>query len=248
MSNEDRKTSLGWLIVPFAMLTLAGCQEHKSMKQEDARQTLQQLKDANAGQGRMIQPGADAGPIARLTAGIANMMLADNRAFSEAASQAGLAQVIWLEGLTTSSPVLDHCERIDALGARARALGARFPVYIQAVRSEGGKLVASGDMPQRELDGMIYGMGRQQQAFNRQWTVGGELADHAGQLCRILARRRWTSSDNGELHFTNSGDRAEATALRAKLAPLMTEITAIGDNARATSGEAMRQLEDIGAR
>ena len=239
------RPSRAWRIAPLAALLLTGCQKHKAMD-EDAQQTVNQIKGAMAtGPGAHIEPGADAGPMARLTAVVGNMILADTNAFSAASTEAGLAQVISLQGLTTGSPVLDHCDRIDALGPRARALAARYPVYLAAVRAEGGKLVAAGELPQAELDGMIQGMTGQQQAFNRQWTLGGELANQAGQLCRILARRHWTSTAGGGVQFTDRTDLADAAAVRARLESAMTEVNAIGADARAKSEGAMHKLDEL---
>jgi len=231
-----------WRIAPLALLLLGGCQKHKAIE-EDAHQTVTQLKGAmTAGPGAKIEAGADAGPMTRLTAIVGNMILADTNSFSAASSEAGLAQVISLEGLTPGSPVLDHCDKIDALGPRSRAVAARYPVYLATVRSEGARLVAAGELPQAELDGMIRGMTGQQEAFNRQWTLGGELAAGAGQLCRILARRHWQGTGGGE-QFTDQGDLAEASAVRGKLEPVMSEVNAIGTAARAKSAEAMQRLE-----
>jgi hypothetical protein len=171
------------------------------------------------------------------------MILTDTNAFSAAASEAGLAQVIALQGLAPSSPVLDHCDRIDALGPRARALAARYPAYIAAVRSEGGKLVASGEIPSSGLDSMIHNFTQSQQPFNRQWTLGGELAGHAGRLCRILARRHWSNGPRGEVRFTDAADRADADIVRAQIEPVVNEVNALGANARAQSMEAMGRLE-----
>jgi hypothetical protein len=209
----------------------------------DAHQTVTQIKGAMAaGPGAKIEAGADAGPMTRLTAVVGNMILADTNDFSAASSEAGLAQVISLEGLTPDSPVLDHCERLDALGPRSRTIAARYPAYIDAARSEGAKLAAAKELPQAEVDAMIRGMSNQQQAFNRQWTLGGELAVQAGQLCRILSRRHWQNTGSA-VRFTDEADLADATAVRSRLEPVMNEINALGIAARAKSAEAIRTLE-----
>lgn len=241
--RSGRGTGRPWRIAPLAILLLAGCQKSRAVE-EDAQQTVNQLKRAaEAGKQMTVDPSA--GPMTRLSAIVGNMILADTKGFSAAASEAGMAQLISLEGLTVRSPVLDHCERIDALGPRAKALAGRYPVYLETVRAEGGKLVAQGELPQAEVDGMIRGMSRSQQAFSRQWTLGGELAGQAGQLCRVLARRNWSNAAGGQVRFDNESDLAEATAIRARIEVVMNEVNRISSNARANSAEAMKKLEGL---
>jgi hypothetical protein len=248
-----RKASRGWQLLSLALLVAIGVvtaaaglgAQHDGIRR-DAQQTIDQVKQAMAaGQTGRIEAGADAGPMIRLTAVVGNMILADRNAFASASNAAGVQQLIWPDALTPGSPLLDHCDRVAALPSRADALAARYPAYLDAVRTEGGRLVAEGKLPQSELDGMIRGLAGEQEIFHRQWTLAGQLAGHASEICRIFARRHWHKGPKGEVIFTDAFDRAEMIAVRTRLAPVMKEIEANSAKARARSKEAMGQLNRL---
>jgi hypothetical protein len=245
-SRRWQLLSLGLMMAIGVATAAAGLGTRHDGIRRDALETIDQVKQAMAaGQAGRIEAGADAGPMTRLTAVVGNMILADSNAFASASNAAGVPQMIWPAGLTPSSPLLDHCDRVAALPPRADALAARYPAYLDAARAEGGRLVAEGKLPQSELDGMIRGLAGQQESFHTQWTLAGQLAGGAGEICRIFARRHWRKGPKDEVIFTDPADRAAMMAVRARLSSVMKEIEANSAKARARSSDAMRQLDRL---
>jgi hypothetical protein len=246
-----RRASFAWKLASLIVMVTLGLfygllaiGERNLALKEDARQTVRQVDKAlDAGLRGRIEPGAGAGPMARLTAAIGNISLADTNGFMTSSNAAGLPQVAALRGLTPDSPVLDHCGRIDALAPRATALSARYPHYLAAARREGARFVAAGELSQGAVDGLIHGLGAAQEPFHRQWLLVGELAGHAGKLCRILARRQWVSGPGGEVRFTSKSDAAEAQALRDRMKPIEQSLASIQQAASARSEAASKALQ-----
>jgi hypothetical protein len=246
-----KRASRGWKIASLVILLLIGTignlanlGRRNLAIRADAQAALANLvRAADAGpDAPPIDPGPDAGPFTRMGAKSANMLIADARAFHTAQTAAGLATVISFHGLTKSSAVLDHCERLDAVATQADALADRYPAYVAAARAEGEAMIARGRLDQPGMEKFLTGLTAEQAEFHRQWTIAAGIARTGTALCRILARRRWEMGDDGRVLFAYGGDLEAARALLAKLQP---DLDAISATSRAN---AVRSAEKLRAR
>lgn len=190
-----------------------------------------------------LAPGEDSGPMTRMTAAMINVMLADSKSFSTASTAAGLDQLTDLSGLTKSSAVLDHCDRVAALTGRADEIGGHFPAYADAVRKEGERATAQGSASQEEIDAFLDGMKDKSSKLTHQWAQVAQFTTDSAALCRILARRHWQKDARGKVLFTNNADLAAASTLLDRIRATGADIERARAEARAsmTHGEASPQ-------
>jgi hypothetical protein len=214
-----RKASTAWKagsLVGFVILSclvelsLAGRASRSLV--EDAADTITQVQQAakaiKSGKGAAdIKFNAGSGVMSRMMAKMINPLLADSAAYERDAKAQGLYQVVTFEGLTKASPVLDHCERLDAFGPRARAVGSRVKDHLADARAIGEEAVRSGELPREAMRGWEAGVaaaGSDTKAV-RQWELLGRIADDAAAMCRILGLRKWDKPGNTVL-FRKAAD------------------------------------------
>jgi hypothetical protein len=206
---------------------------------EDAGAALNQMEAlmASNGESGPIKPPANAGPMTKLMATFINNRMAQTGAFNNEAQTAGLEMVVSFDGLTKTSPVLDHCDRVAALATSADAARVHYPLDITALRREGAAYVARGEIDQDGLDVFIKGIDDSSGSYQEQWARTTRLATDAAGMCRILARRHWRKGADRKIVFTDAGDLAAAQ-------PLLADINATGAEMRAVQAGARSQAQD----
>jgi len=190
----------------------------------DSRDTARQIEQVIA---RPDQPpdrvAAGRGPISQMSAAILNGVLEDRRAFEAEAEAAGLNQVIGDSAITRSSAVLDRCEALGGLAARAHHYGARWQVHRDAARRIGDAAVRDGRLPAGFLDGFMASAESDSRNYMRIWTLTADTVSTAVPLCRILARRRWTL-EGGRFMFASNGDFRDYDLHFTRLTALNAEL------------------------
>ncbi len=231
-----KRAATGWKIASLLILLLVGLfigvikigQQGIARDDEEAKVLSARLKDLAAKDpaSATFEPGADAGPMTRLTAAMAEPILADARRLAAAQKAAGLDQLLSLEGVTQSSPLLDHCEQVAALVPMTTSTTARFPTYVEKARQAGDAIVAAGQASRHNVDSFIRGLASGQEKYVHQGTLAAQIAEGGAELCRILARRNWTRGDDGRINFTDNGDLAAAQGVQTRLGPVLAEFNA----------------------
>jgi hypothetical protein len=246
-----KRASPGWKIGSLIVLLLLSivCSLAKIGAQgvllhDDAAAARQQLQGvmANGINSEPTTPGKDAGPLARMTSLTINMTLADAKSFDTDSKAAGLQQLLSFEGITRSSPLLDHCDRLAALTEHAGQMKDRFPAYVAAGRKEGDAAVAAGTLDQASVDGFADGAAKGRASFERQWTLVGQITTDAAGLCRLLARRHWQRGADGKILFPTAELR-EAQPRLARIQKASAEIDQIRGAAR---GNMQGELDTLG--
>lgn len=246
-----KRASPGWKVGSLIVLlllsivcSLAKIGARGAMLHDDAVAARQQLQGvmANGINGAPTTPGKDAGPLARMTSLTINMTLADAKSFDTDSKAAGLEQLLSFEGITRSSPLLDHCDRIAALTARAGEMEGRFPAYVAAGRKEGEAAVAAGTLDQASVDGYVDGAAKGKASFERQWTLVGQIATEAAGLCRLLARRHWRRGADGKILFPP----AELNEAQPRLARIQKASAEIEQIRAAARGNMQGELDTLG--
>ena len=190
-----------------------------------------------------LAPGEDAGPLTRMMATAINGPLADSKAFAAASTAAGLEQVSSFQGLTKTSPVLDHCDKVTALAGLAGEIGGHFPTYVAAARKEGEAAIARGGATQEEVDAAVQGMNGSSDKFTHQWSVVARFATDGGAMCQVLARRHWKMGADGKVLFTDNADLAQASAILARIRVSGAEIERNRAEARAGATQSIDALK-----
>lgn len=150
------------------------------------------------------------GPVSRMGAVFMNGMLQDRRAFDHDAETLGLARILNPEGLTHSSPVLQHCGDFEALAARARRLGTSgWDGHFAEARRIGDEAVRNREITAGDADAFFASVEENHYSYQRQWTLNAETIEDAQQLCELLARRPWTLRGSLIL-FSSQADLSEA--------------------------------------
>lgn len=247
-----RRAPARWQIASLLLLAALGFAltaidigRRRSVDQSDISATIAKLRAATAaapGTAR-FDAGPNAGPMTRLTAAAAQPVLADARVLNRAQDEAALNQLITLEGLTRDSPVLDHCDRAEAIAPLARSIATHYPASIAAARAEGETLIAEGKIDRPSLDGFVTGLRSAQAGYQQQMGLLARLAEGAADMCRILARRRWSRGDDGRVLFDNDADMREASAVRAGMEPALGQLQQMRQselaNGRSKPGQAI---------
>jgi len=194
--------------------------------------SLQQALSAAAA-GQEIRADANSEPLVRVAAASTNLVLAETNGFTQEMGASGFKQILTTEKLTPKSPVLDHCDRIAALGPRATAWGKRYPAYIAAARKQGEIEMGQHRLTSAELAGFVEGFAGQQSGFERMTQIYGAMASDDATLCEIFARRRWEVTSANVIQFTNEEDKQQALSLFAKLQQRIDEMAALHKGAQA---------------
>jgi len=204
------------------------------------RQEMNQFKASIDGR-KPIDASASDQPLMRMLAATTNAVLADNNAFEEESAAAEADKLISLEGLTPTSPVLDHCDRVAALTPRAEAIGKRYPEYIAGGRKQGEIEVAAKRMQPGEVDAFAEAMALQQPSFEQGWALTGKLMHDAAALCTILARRHWQVDTSGTLEIAKP-DLTEAQHLLESLQQVAQQLAELEQTRRARAEQRISQL------
>lgn len=160
---------------------------------------------------------ADAGTLTRMAAASMNASLADMDRQVIAQRAAGLADILQLRVPRTSAPVLDDCDRFDALKNNAQAKRANDPSHIAAARAVADADVAAGKIDRTLTDDFLKGMALSRYAIEGRWDHLVAQAKAASQVCRILARRHWIPAPHGTVAFTNTAEVAAVNAILHRL-------------------------------
>jgi hypothetical protein len=248
-----KRASPGWkagsliaLMVTGLLVSILKLGAHGNALHEDAAARRQQMQGvlANGVNSAPITPGADAGPLTRMGAMSVNRIMADAKAFDAESKAAGLQQLLSFDGITYSSPLLDHCDRIAALTVHAGQIESSFPAYIAASRKEGDAAVAAGTLTQDALDGFIEGAAKSRAGFERQWTLVGQITTDATGLCRLLARRHWRRGADGKILFPTA-ELHEAQPILARIDKAGAEVEQIRGAARDNVQSDMAKMDKI---
>ena len=204
------------------------------------REGAEQVKSA-ADAGKPIDTATIQQPMARMIAAMTNAAVADNQAYDEALEATGIEKLVTLEGLTPSSDVLDHCDRISTLAQRADAMGKRFDDYVALARKQGEIEVAAHNIQPIELSGFLDGTVDGRASFEQRWAASATFAREAAGLCTILARRHWSLSPSNVLEIeepdlTEAQRRIESLQLAAQRVLALEE---------ARNEEAKKQTEKL---
>jgi hypothetical protein len=208
----------------LAAIGAAGFLATASEAQAPSKQFMEAVTEMTAG--REIRADANSEPMVRILAAASNPVIADTRAFQEELAASGFLQIFTMEQLTPASPVLDHCDRISALGERAVAIGRKYPTYVAAARRQGEIEVASHNLTPSDVAGFIDGFAEKQTGFERMMQIYAAMAPDDASLCEVLAKRHWKVAADGETQFTDDGDRTQAVALATKLQGHLDEMNA----------------------
>lgn len=201
----------------------------------DTRDSARQLKEVLARPDQppsRVEPGP--GPISQMTAAMLNGALADRRAFETEAEAAGLYQVIGDAPITRSSAVLERCEALGMLAARALHYGERWQLHRDAARRIGEGAVREGRLPARFFDAFQAGASRDSANYRRIWTLNAETAHAAVPLCRVLARRRWTL-EGGQFTFSDDRDLSNYRLHLVRLQAANAELDRLDRDAQTTA-------------
>jgi hypothetical protein len=229
-------TALAAAFIMGAPHALAQAPEKPSV----TRDGLQEVKSA-ADARKPIDVGAIQQPLVRMTAAMTNAAVADTKAYDEELEAAEVEKLVSLEGLTPSSPVLDHCDRISALVERANEIGKRYATYVALARKQGEIEVAAHQLQPIEVTGFLDGMAEQRTDFEQRWAATGQFAREAAALCTVLARRHWSVGASGVLEIEDP-DLAEAQRLVNSVQQAGQRLLAL-DQAR--NEEAERQMAKL---
>lgn len=172
----------------------------------ESRESAQQMREvlaANGSPDRPIAPGQ--GFLSRMNAVLINGVLADSEAYQRETAVSGLNQLLDLDRLTPTSPVLRHCDRIAALAARAAYFRDRIEVHVAAAFAETEDDVREGRLPAAARDGFLSGATDGRAEYQRLWNISRDYAAETASLCNLLARRPWSRSA-GTITFNRMSD------------------------------------------
>ena len=207
-----------------------------------AQQDLAKIRSATQ-QGKPIPTEALQEPMARVMAKVTNAVAADTRAFGAEYRAAGIDEVIDFDGITPTSPLLDHCDRMGALAARADAVSKRYPDYIALLRREAQVEVDAHHLTPQDVVDSAAGFSEARPTFEQRWTLLGRLTHDVGALCTVLARRHWRTGSTGELEIQDPTDAAEVGRLGLSLQDEMSQLAEIEKTGKAAAEEEARKLE-----
>jgi hypothetical protein len=232
------------LMSALMIASLAGFPASAEMTANQAatHQDLEQIKSA-AQQGRPVPIEAVRNPMARVSAKMTNVVVADTKAFGDEYRAAGVDALIDFDRLTPTSPILDHCDRISALTARADAMSKRFPDYVALLRKEAQAEADARHLTPQEVVDFVAGFSEGRPAFERRWTMIGRVTHDVGALCTVLARRHWQTGSTGELEMQDPTDAAEVGRLGLILQDEMTQLAEIEKTSKAGAEQEARKLE-----
>jgi hypothetical protein len=210
-----RKASTGWKIGSLIAIAIASLlstairMSHRGAYLDDAMAVSNQIQEvARTGKADGLKLDEGGGPMSRMTAAMLKPLLADSAAYQQEMQAAGLVEVVGLEGLTRTSPVLDHCDALDRLADQAKHYGSRWQDHMAAAVAIGREAVRAGEMPAEALRGFESGARETGGKTARQWELSGLTATEAAAICRVLARRNWDMKGN-MAEFRNGADLAE---------------------------------------
>jgi hypothetical protein len=204
------------------------------------REGVEQVKSA-ADARKPIDMGRIQQPIARMMAAMTNAAVADSQAFDETLEAAGIEKIITLEGLTPSSEVLDHCDRIGTAALAADIMGKRFDDYVALARKQGEIEVAAHHIQPIELSEFLDGTAGGRASFEQRWAASAALAHEAAGLCMVLARRHWSLSPSNVLEIEEP-DLTEAQRRIESLQQAVQRVLAVEE---ARNEEAKKQMEKL---
>ena len=151
-------------------------------------------------------------PLLRMMAASGAAMAADEKAFGEEFVATEIAKLMALNGVTPTSPILDHCDRIAALADRADVIGKRYPDYLAIARKQGEAEVTANQLPPGDVDAYMEGMAGQQTSHEQRWALTGKMTRGANAICAVLARRHWQIGSTGQIEMDDA-DKAEVIHL-----------------------------------
>lgn len=182
------------------------------VRQSDARDTVNQLKQVIYSDRLPDHVAAGNGPLSRMSAAFLNHLLDDQRALERDLGAAGFMQVISLDGLTPASPVLRRCSDFAPLAARARHMGIEGRrENLAAAREIGDAEVTAGRLSAGDEAAFFEGAEESRAAYERQWALNAEVLEEGQAVCQLLASRPWALS-NGRVMFTRPGDAERMNA------------------------------------
>lgn len=248
-----RRASRAWKIASLIIIAIASLLSTAiRMGGRDAALASEAMDVTNQVQA-MVESGkgpadvkfkAGSGPMSRMMAAMLNPQLADGAAFEKEMQAAGLVQVVSFEGLTRNSPVLDRCDGLDSLAARAGYYRSRWPRHMAAAFAVGQDAVRAGEMSSEAMRGFEEGVRKSSPNTDRQWELSQLSATEAAAICRVLARRNWDKPGNVVL-FRNNADLAEFNRHGARIDSYAAESEQIRARGRSNVAEWARKMERL---
>jgi hypothetical protein len=237
--------SLIFLVVIGLICGLARLGGIGADRRADARDTTHQLRQILDSGTIPDRIEAGNGPMSRITATLANHVLADQRAFNHDVDASGYAQIVGLVGLTRTSPVLRRCSELGALAARARALSSdSFEAALASARQVGDAAVAAGEMTPADENSYFDGAQDARASFAQQWSLNAEIMDEAEAVCTLLATRPWVAS-GGRVLFTHQGDAAEVNGHLGRIRAKADEQARLQQAGAARSRTELNRMESL---
>lgn len=243
-----RKSSAAWhvgsLVAIFLVALAAALARHgagQAALDHDTRGATNMMRQS-LDSGAAVTAPTDAGPLTRMLAATMADAAADNEAFEREAREAGLVQVLSLQGLTPASSSLSHCNRLDRLVERAAYYGGRLPNHVAAGRRAGEEAVGNGEITPATIAEFERGANRSSSGYARIWTLNGQLAREAAATCRLLARSRWRNS-GGTVMFFRPADAAAFNLQMARVRDVAAAGRRVQAENRTTAREKMSHLE-----
>lgn len=246
-----RHASDGWkaasLITLFVVGALSGLVKIGNARAQfasDAKGVANEMQQMmNAPEGSMPQLSEGSSPLSRMSAVMVNGIANDFAAFDKESESAGLVQIISFEGLTKSSPVLDHCDRVSGLSARARYFEGRLPGHIEAAQKIGRDAVSNGTASQSLIDDFIGGARDNRNPYT-QWQLLASISEEAGALCDQLAQRRWVK-DGDMIRFMSDVDLRNANARLERIKQIEIKMEQIRAKAKADAEVAIEKMRAL---
>jgi len=223
-----------------AFLMVAPASAQSATKAGMAREGAEQVK-SEADAGKLIDTATIPQPMMRMIAAMTNAAVADNQAYDEALEAVGVEKLVTLEGLTPSSDVLDHCDRISTLAQRADAMGKRFDDYVALARKQGEIEVAAHNIQPIELSGFLDGTADGRASVEQRWAANAAFAHEAAGLCVVLARRHWSLSPSNVLEM----EEPDLTEAQRRIEGLQQAVQRVLALEEAQKEEAKKQIEKL---
>jgi len=209
----------------------------------DMATVVEQYRALSAGAQTPERVPAGTGPVSRISEVFLNGTLQDRRAFERDVRALGVDQILSIEGLTHSSPVLHRCAAFEALAAQARRLGSfGWESHLAEARRVADEAVRNREMTAGDADAFFASAQDNHYFSQRQWALDAEVVEDAQELCELYARRPWVVRGT-EILFASQRDLEEVRFHLERIRIHVAERRIAADAVRQQMDEAAGRLE-----
>lgn len=207
--------------------------------------------DANRARHRLMEtlysrPGqftvvSDVGePSMVMTGRYLNRILTDRNRYSKIWDESGMAAAIEIAPYSRSDPMLQNCDRFDAVATIAKDIAPNANQHAQTMRTD----IKHSDLNRTAREQMAAEFNAVQAVFlpmqDRLWTLRSELAVQIKKRCLILSRGRWVNQ--GKLNFTDEGDFNAFNSNAKALSELLDEEVSLQNSALRRTVDVLNNL------